>query len=186
MCGIVAYIGHRAVLELLVKGLKRLEYRGYDSAGVGFLTEDGKGPVRVVKKLGKVANLESAVKTIDVKSSMGIAHTRWATHGAPSDRNSHPHGNEDGTSLFRLAFDALFASKRVSSRSSSRRHDRSRAQRYRGELLLSKDHFEGERIQYVDRESFFSPRPFSRETYSSTFSRSVQERNGYGGSRSFN
>eukprot|EP00939_MAST-03C_sp_MAST-3C-sp1_P004897 g4897.t1 len=103
MCGIIAYIGHRDAIPLLIKGLKRLEYRGYDSAGVG-IVEPTKGDAAaktssdsdlvIVKKLGKVANLESAASTIPSKSTCGIAHTRWATHGVPSDRNSHPHANQ--------------------------------------------------------------------------------------------
>ena len=96
-CGIVAYVGKRQVVEVLVKGLKRLEYRGYDSAGVGVLGPGNK--LEVCKKIGKVKNLEAAAKAREAQltSTIGIAHTRWATHGEPSDLNSHPHTNSAGT-----------------------------------------------------------------------------------------
>ncbi|CAK8989777.1 unnamed protein product [Durusdinium trenchii] len=89
MCGIFAYIGDKEAAALLITALKRLEYRGYDSAGIGVHGV----PIKVRKKVGKVANLEDDVsKAIDtVKGTMGIAHTRWATHGKPSDINAHPH-----------------------------------------------------------------------------------------------
>ena len=87
MCGIVGYIGQRPAAKFLVEGLKRLEYRGYDSAGVAFMTP---GKVRVVRSLGKVAALESKLDG-RTASGMGIAHTRWATHGKPSEKNAHPH-----------------------------------------------------------------------------------------------
>ncbi len=89
MCGIVGYTGQRQVKDVLIEGLKRLEYRGYDSAGVAFL--DGK-KVRIVKAAGKVAILESKIGTLSV-AGMGIAHTRWATHGKPSEKNAHPHSD---------------------------------------------------------------------------------------------
>ena len=97
-CGIVAYIGNRKAKDVLVKGLKRLEYRGYDSAGIGVITTEKK--VGIVKKLGKVINLDNAVEGSpdNIKdATLGIGHTRWATHGVPSDRNSHPHANGDQT-----------------------------------------------------------------------------------------
>ena len=84
MCGIVAYLGERPAKEVLVKGLKRLEYRGYDSAGLGVVTAEGK--VEIVKKVGKVVNLHNAVEASSQAvqtATMGIAHTRWATHGEP-------------------------------------------------------------------------------------------------------
>src|ERR1700712_803069 len=91
MCGIVGYIGHREAYPIIIKGLHRLEYRGYDSAGVALLDND----LKVYKKAGKVSDLENFVKDIDLKGTVGMGHTRWATHGAPSDRNSHPHSSGD-------------------------------------------------------------------------------------------
>ena len=87
MCGIVAYVGHRKAYPIILKGLKRLEYRGYDSAGVALL-ENG---LKVYKKKGKVAELEGLLKEEDFESTIGIGHTRWATHGEPNDVNAHPH-----------------------------------------------------------------------------------------------
>jgi glucosamine--fructose-6-phosphate aminotransferase (isomerizing) len=92
MCGIVGYIGGREAGELLVTGLKRLEYRGYDSAGVAVLN----GAVEVRKKEGKVDELVELLESNPVKGRVGIGHTRWATHGAPSDTNAHPHTSADG------------------------------------------------------------------------------------------
>jgi len=93
MCGIVAYIGNREAYPVILKGLKRLEYRGYDSAGVALL--DGEG-LRVYKKKGKVAELEESLVGKSLHASLGIGHTRWATHGEPSDRNAHPHVSASG------------------------------------------------------------------------------------------
>lgn len=92
MCGIVAYIGDKQAYDIVVKGLKRLEYRGYDSAGVALLN----GDMRIYKKQGKVSSLEEEAAGKDVSGSMGMGHTRWATHGEPNDRNSHPHLSESG------------------------------------------------------------------------------------------
>ena len=92
MCGIVGYIGSRDAYPVVLKGLKRLEYRGYDSAGVA-LINDG---LKVYKKKGRVAELEDAVIGKDVSGHIGIGHTRWATHGEPSDRNAHPHVSNNG------------------------------------------------------------------------------------------
>jgi len=91
MCGIVGYIGYRDAYPIIIKGLHRLEYRGYDSAGIA-LIDDG---LKVYKKAGKVSDLEDFVKGINPGGSVGMGHTRWATHGAPSDRNSHPHSSGD-------------------------------------------------------------------------------------------
>jgi glucosamine--fructose-6-phosphate aminotransferase (isomerizing) len=91
MCGIVGYIGFRDAYPIVIKGLHRLEYRGYDSAGVALLDQD----LKVYKKAGKVEDLERFVKDIDLKGTIGMGHTRWATHGEPSDRNSHPHSSGD-------------------------------------------------------------------------------------------
>lgn len=93
MCGIVAYIGQKEAYPIIVKGLKRLEYRGYDSAGVALLNKNG---LNIYKKQGKVANLEADVENKDISGHAGIGHTRWATHGAPNDVNAHPHYSEDG------------------------------------------------------------------------------------------
>ncbi len=92
MCGIVAYIGQKQAYDIVINGLKRLEYRGYDSAGVALLN----GDMRIYKKKGKVANLEEETAGQDVSGGMGMGHTRWATHGEPSDKNSHPHLSESG------------------------------------------------------------------------------------------
>jgi glucosamine--fructose-6-phosphate aminotransferase (isomerizing) len=91
MCGIFAYIGTRQVLSLLITALKRLEYRGYDSAGVAVHGN----PLKLRKKEGKVSNLEGACGSGDLEGTCGMAHTRWATHGKPSDVNSHPHVSQD-------------------------------------------------------------------------------------------
>lgn len=92
MCGIVAYIGPRQAYPIILKGLKRLEYRGYDSAGIALLN-DG---LKVHKKKGRVAELEESLQGIDLHAHIGIGHTRWATHGEPSDRNAHPHTSASG------------------------------------------------------------------------------------------
>ena len=89
MCGIVGAIAERNITAVLVEGLKRLEYRGYDSAGVALLTDQGKLDRR--RRVGKVSELEQALSAEPLAGRLGIAHTRWATHGAPSERNAHPH-----------------------------------------------------------------------------------------------
>ena len=94
MCGIVGYLGDGNVYDILIKGLHRLEYRGYDSAGVALVDNDGK--INIFKTKGKVSNLEAFCSDKHVDSRLGIAHTRWATHGEPSDTNAHPHYSEDG------------------------------------------------------------------------------------------
>lgn len=91
MCGIVGYIGNQNSQGILVEGLKKLEYRGYDSAGIAVFTKEG---LQVVKAQGRMANLESRLETTPLTGSAGIGHTRWATHGKPSDENSHPHTDE--------------------------------------------------------------------------------------------
>ncbi|RTH98039.1 glutamine--fructose-6-phosphate transaminase (isomerizing) [Thermus scotoductus] len=93
MCGIVGYIGFRNATDVLIDGLRRLEYRGYDSAGVAVRTPEG---LKVVKRSGKLSALESALKEERLEGPLGIGHTRWATHGAPTDPNAHPHTTEDG------------------------------------------------------------------------------------------
>lgn len=94
MCGIVGYIGNGNVYDILIKGLHRLEYRGYDSAGIALVSPSGK--LNLYKTMGKVSNLEAFCNDKNLDASAGIAHTRWATHGEPSDTNAHPHFSEDG------------------------------------------------------------------------------------------
>ena len=94
MCGIVGYIGNSQCFPILIKGLHRLEYRGYDSAGVAII--DAENQLKLCKSRGKVAELESFCQSKDVSGTIGIAHTRWATHGEPNDTNAHPHVSADG------------------------------------------------------------------------------------------
>ncbi|HEY3291629.1 MAG TPA: glutamine--fructose-6-phosphate aminotransferase, partial [Anaerolineae bacterium] len=101
MCGIVGYVGSRDAASIIVGGLRKLEYRGYDSAGIALLEN---GRIRVERAVGKLANLETrlaAQRTGTLTTSdtlqLGVGHTRWATHGKPSERNAHPHKNMDGT-----------------------------------------------------------------------------------------
>jgi glucosamine--fructose-6-phosphate aminotransferase (isomerizing) len=94
MCGIVGYIGKRQAAPLLLEGLSKLEYRGYDSAGVAIVNN---GEINIEKCKGRLANLESKLKENPLEGTVGIGHTRWATHGEPSDLNSHPHFNKDKT-----------------------------------------------------------------------------------------
>jgi glucosamine--fructose-6-phosphate aminotransferase (isomerizing) len=90
MCGIVGYIGNKDALPILIDGLKRLEYRGYDSAGVAIIGDD----LKVVKTQGRISDLENKLKNEELKGSIGLGHTRWATHGVPNDVNAHPHLSE--------------------------------------------------------------------------------------------
>ena len=94
MCGIVGYIGYRDAYPILIKGLHRLEYRGYDSAGFALLAGDHK--MNIYKSKGKVSNLEESAASKDISGHIGIAHTRWATHGEPSTLNAHPHVSQNG------------------------------------------------------------------------------------------
>ncbi|MCR9172384.1 MAG: glutamine--fructose-6-phosphate transaminase (isomerizing) [bacterium] len=93
MCGIVAYVGTKEAYPIIIKGLKRLEYRGYDSAGVALIRDN---ELKSFKKQGKVSNLEDFASESNTSGSIGIGHTRWATHGAPNDTNAHPHASESG------------------------------------------------------------------------------------------
>jgi len=93
MCGIVAYVGTKEAYPIIIKGLKRLEYRGYDSAGVALIQDS---ELKTFKKQGKVSNLEEFAHGSDTSGVIGIGHTRWATHGAPNDTNAHPHASESG------------------------------------------------------------------------------------------
>lgn len=90
MCGIVGYIGKRDAYPVVIKGLRRLEYRGYDSAGIALIDESGNN-LNVYKCKGKVDDLENFAKGKDISGQVAIGHTRWATHGVPNDVNAHPH-----------------------------------------------------------------------------------------------
>lgn len=94
MCGIVGYVGKREACPLLIEGLRKLEYRGYDSAGVAILDGD---KMNITKCKGRLVNLEEKLKENPLKGTIGIGHTRWATHGEPSDINAHPHYNQKRT-----------------------------------------------------------------------------------------
>ena len=96
MCGIVAYVGSRRAYPILIKGLQRLEYRGYDSAGIGLITDDNNSII-TYKQAGKVSDLLEFIGDNDTDGSIGIGHTRWATHGPPNQINSHPHSSSDGS-----------------------------------------------------------------------------------------
>ena len=89
MCGIVGYVGHREATSLILEGLRRLEYRGYDSAGIAVVEPNGQIGVR--RNAGKLSNLADALQTQPLQGSIGIGHTRWATHGQPCETNAHPH-----------------------------------------------------------------------------------------------
>lgn len=93
MCGIVGYVGNKGAKSFLIDGLSKLEYRGYDSAGIAVL--DGTS-ISLAKQKGRLSNLEGALKSKSSEGTIGIGHTRWATHGEPSDRNSHPHKSSKG------------------------------------------------------------------------------------------
>jgi glutamine---fructose-6-phosphate transaminase (isomerizing) len=97
MCGIVGYVGHQPALDVVVDALRRMEYRGYDSAGIALV--DGEGDLTVRRRAGRLANLESALAEVDpatLRGTTGVGHTRWATHGRPTDRNAHPHRDAAG------------------------------------------------------------------------------------------
>jgi glucosamine--fructose-6-phosphate aminotransferase (isomerizing) len=97
MCGIVGYVGHRRACDVVVQALHRMEYRGYDSAGIAIL--DGNGGMTVERRAGRLANLGEALDCSDpvsLQGHSGLGHTRWATHGRPTDRNAHPHRDATG------------------------------------------------------------------------------------------
>ena len=97
MCGIVGYVGHQSARDVVVDALRRMEYRGYDSAGIALV--DGVGKLTVRRRAGRLANLESALADTEpaaLAGTTGLGHTRWATHGRPTDRNAHPHRDADG------------------------------------------------------------------------------------------
>ena len=93
MCGIVGYLGNSEAVPILLNGLKRLEYRGYDSAGIAVLNSSG---IDIVKEVGKIRNLETALAAGAPKGTIGIGHTRRATHGQPNKVNAHPHSDQSG------------------------------------------------------------------------------------------
>ncbi|MGB5105032.1 MAG: glutamine--fructose-6-phosphate aminotransferase, partial [Steroidobacteraceae bacterium] len=97
MCGIVGAVAERDIVPVLIDGLRRLEYRGYDSAGVAVL--NGSGALKRLRTVGKVQKLQDALDADPTHSGLGIAHTRWATHGVPSERNAHPHISKDGIAI---------------------------------------------------------------------------------------
>jgi glucosamine--fructose-6-phosphate aminotransferase (isomerizing) len=94
MCGIIGYIGDKNVLPILMQGLKKLEYRGYDSAGIAVL--DKNNSIKIEKCKGKIKNLEELLKKTNIYGTIGLGHTRWATHGSPNDINAHPHFSKNG------------------------------------------------------------------------------------------
>src|SRR5207245_3024155 len=97
MCGIAGYIGPKKVVPLILDGLKRLEYRGYDSAGVAVVNESGRIEIR--RASGKLRNLEDSLRQSPIEGSYGIGHTRWATHGHPTEENAHPHRDCTGQTV---------------------------------------------------------------------------------------
>ena len=97
MCGIVGAVADRDIVPILIEGLRRLEYRGYDSAGVAVL--NGSGDIKRLRTVGKVRKLQDALDADPTHGGLGIAHTRWATHGVPSERNAHPHISKDGIAI---------------------------------------------------------------------------------------
>jgi glucosamine--fructose-6-phosphate aminotransferase (isomerizing) len=97
MCGIVGYVGPRPALDVVIEGLRRLEYRGYDSSGVAVIGSGDDGPrLQIAKKAGRIENLDKVVAEAGIVGNTGIGHTRWATHGGPTDRNAHPHADSTG------------------------------------------------------------------------------------------
>src|SRR6266496_3082517 len=93
MCGIIGYIGSKPVVPVLIEGLRRMEYRGYDSAGVAVVSPEG---ISLRRSAGKLANLEQAIRVDPVEGLYGVGHTRWATHGRPTEENAHPHRDCSG------------------------------------------------------------------------------------------
>ena len=92
MCGIVGYNGKNKAVDILLDGLSKLEYRGYDSAGIAVRDKD----IKIIKAKGKISALKEKIEKEELKGTIGIGHTRWATHGEPSENNAHPHVSNDG------------------------------------------------------------------------------------------
>ena len=109
MCGIVGYVGDQEAVPILIGGLAKLEYRGYDSAGIAVLQGD---KIEVRRSVGKLANLQKSLKEKELNGTVGIGHTRWATHGKPSEQNAHPHRSKAACSF-------ITASSKIISRSNS-------------------------------------------------------------------
>ena len=97
MCGIVGYIGSQAPVPIIIEGLRRLEYRGYDSAGIAVAGGDGQATLSLRRAPGKLRNLEAVIAASPIAGTYGIGHTRWATHGRPTEENAHPHRDGTGT-----------------------------------------------------------------------------------------
>ena len=93
MCGIVAYVGEKEAFPIIIKGLQRLEYRGYDSPGIALIENNS---IEIIKQAGKVSDLKNYSTNKNTNGNIGIGHTRWATHGAPNQINAHPHNSGDG------------------------------------------------------------------------------------------
>ena len=125
MCGIVAYIGNKDVCPLLIEGLKRLDYRGYDSAGLVVLQN---GKLHIRRAAGRISALEEKVDDSLCGAQIGVAHTRWATHGAPTEQNAHPH--RDSSGKLALVHNGIIENYRVL-RTIPRRPRRTHAQRHR-------------------------------------------------------
>ena len=102
MCGIVGAVAERNILPVLIEGLRRLEYRGYDSAGVAVLQQDGS--IGLCRTVGKVAELEDKLRGQDFRGNLGVAHTRWATHGGVTEANAHPHLSGDRVAVIHTGF----------------------------------------------------------------------------------
>src|SRR5439155_370617 len=110
MCGIVGYIGHKKVSTVLLDGLRRLEYRGYDSAGIAVING---GNVQVVRSAGKLRDLEENLRLTSLEGSFGLGHTRWATHGRPTEENAHPHRDCTGTLVVGHGKDEYFVASDI-------------------------------------------------------------------------
>jgi len=121
MCGIVGAVAQRDVAEILIEGLRRLEYRGYDSAGVAVVNSQGE--LTRVRRLGKVKELADAIAAEPIQGGTGIAHTRWATHGEPSERNAHPHMSKDKIAVVHNGIIENHASLRESLQAAGYRFD---------------------------------------------------------------
>lgn len=147
MCGIVGYVGPQKAEEILLSGLSRLEYRGYDSAGVALLTPDG---LRLVRQVGKIANLVQAVQRAGLTGHLGIGHTRWATHGLPTEENAHPH--TDCTGRIALVHNGIIENHRELRAELVARGHRFQSQTDTEVLVhLVEEHYRGDLVEAVRR-----------------------------------